>query len=62
MENLKMIEQALKLVGVDDNMIVTDTMNISGSFIVEDEPLKRLERIKITIDFEGDLMQKNKEI
>ena len=61
MENLKMIEQALKLVGVDDNMIVTDTMNISGSFIVEDEPLKRLERIKITIDFEVDLMQKNKE-
>lgn len=56
MENLKMIEQALKLVGVDDNMIVTDTMNISGSFIVEDEPLKRLERIKITIDFEVDLM------
>ena len=61
MENLKMIEQALKLVGVDDNMIVTDTMNISGSFIVEDEPLKRVERIKITIDFEVDLMQKNKE-
>ena len=61
MENLKMIEQALKLVGVDDYMIVTDTMNISGSFIVEDEPLKRLERIKITIDFEVDLMQKNKE-
>ena len=61
MENLKMIEQALKLVGVDDNMIVTDTMNISGSFIVEDEPLKRLERIKITIDFEVDLKQKNKD-
>ena len=61
MENLQMIEQALKLLGIDDNMIVTDTMNISGSFFVDDGNLKRLDRIKIIIDFEVDMIQKNKE-
>ena len=61
MENLQMIEQSLKLLGIDDNMIVTETMNISGSFIVEGGHLKILDRIKIIVDFEVDMMQKNKE-
>ena len=52
MENLKLIEEALRLLGIHDNMILTDTMNISGEFIVEDGVLKRIDRIKITVDFE----------
>ena len=55
MENLKLIEEALRLLGIHDNMILTDTMNISGEFIVEDGVLKRIDRIKITVDFEGQL-------
>lgn len=55
MENLKLIEEALRLLGIHDNMILTDTMNISGEFIVEDGVLKRIDRIKITVDFEVQL-------
>ena len=52
MENLKLIEEALRLLGIHDNMILADTMNISGEFIVDDGVLKRIDRIKITVDFE----------
>lgn len=55
MENLKLIEEALRLLGIHDNMILTDTMNISGEFIVDDDVLKRIDRIKITVDFEVQL-------
>lgn len=55
MENLKLIEEALRLLGIHDNMILTDTMNISGEFIVDDGVLKRIDRIKITVDFEVQL-------
>lgn len=55
MENLKLIEEALRLLGIHDNMILTDTMNISGEFIVEDGVWKRIDRIKITVDFEVQL-------
>ena len=52
MENLKLIEEALRLLGIHDNMILSDTMNISGEFIGQDGVLKRIDRIKITVDFE----------
>ena len=55
MENLKLIEEALRLLGIHGNMILTDTMNISGKFIVDDGVLKRIDRIKITVDFEVQL-------
>lgn len=56
MENLKLIEEALRLLGIHDNMILTDTMNIVGNFIVEDDGcLTRTDRIKITVDFECQL-------
>lgn len=55
MENLKLIEEALRLLGIHDNMILTDTMNISGEFIVDDGVLKKIDRIKITVDFEVQL-------
>ena len=53
MENLKLIEEALRLLGIHDNMILTDTMNIAGNFIVEDGCLTRIDRI--TVDFEVQL-------
>lgn len=55
MENLKLIEEALRLLGIHDNMILIDTMNIAGNFIVEDGCLTRIDRIKITVDFEVQL-------
>lgn len=55
MENLKLIEEALRLFGIHDNMILTDTVNITGNFIVENGCLKRIDRIKITVDFEVQL-------
>ena len=55
MGNSKLIEEALRLLGIHDNMILTDTMNISGEFIVDDCVLKRIDRIKITVDFEVQL-------
>lgn len=57
MENLKLIEEALRLLGIHDNMILTDTMNIAGNFIVEDGRLARIDRIKITVDFEVQLVE-----
>lgn len=55
MENLKLIEEALRLLGIHDNMILTDTMNISGKFITGNGMLKRIDRIKITVNFEVQL-------
>ena len=55
MENLKIIEEALQLLGIHDNMILTDTMNIVGNFIVEDGCLTKIDRIKITVNFEAQL-------
>ena len=57
MENLKLIEEALRLLGIHDNMILSDTMNISGEFIAQDGILKRIDRIKITVDFEVQLVE-----
>ena len=55
MENLKLIEEALRLLGIHDNMILTDTMNIAGNVIVDDGCLTRIDRMKITVDFEVQL-------
>ena len=57
MENLKLIEEALRLLGIHDNMILTDTMNIAGNFIVDDGCLTRIDRMKITVDFEVQLVE-----
>ena len=57
MENLKLIEEALRLLGIHDNMILTDTINIAGNFIVEDGRLTRIDRIKIIVDFEVQLVE-----
>lgn len=58
MENLKLIEETLRLFGIRDNMILSDTINISGDFIAKDGGLTRVDRIKVIVDFEvqlGDL-------
>ena len=60
MENLKFIEEALRLSGIHDNMILPDTINISGEFISENDVfgndvLEKINRIKITINFEAKL-------
>ena len=60
MENLKFIEEALRLNGIHDNMILPNTMNISGEFISENDVfgndvLEKINRIKITINFEAQL-------
>ena len=60
MENLKFIEEALRLSGIHDNMILPNTMNISGKFISENDVfgndvLEKINRIKITINFEAKL-------
>ena len=60
MENLKFIEEALRLSGIHDNMILPNTINISGEFISENDVfgndvLEKINRIKITIDFEAQL-------
>ena len=55
MENLNFIEEALRLLGIHDNMILSDTMNISGEFITGNGMPKRIDRIKITVDFEVQL-------
>lgn len=34
MENLKLIEDALRLLGIQDNMILSDTMNITGNLLL----------------------------
>lgn len=56
MENLKIIEEALRLFGIHDNMILTDTINISGNFIYSGEEIKIIERMKIKIEFEVKLV------
>lgn len=60
MENLKFIEEALRLNGIHDNMILPNTINISGKFISENDVfgndvLEKINRIKITINFEAQL-------
>lgn len=60
MENLKLLEEAFRLLGIQDNMILSDTMNVSGEFIVDDGVLKRIDRIKITVDFEVQLGEMTK--
>ena len=60
MENLKCIEEALRLNGIHDSMILPNTMNISGEFISENDVfgndvLEKINRIKITINFEAQL-------
>ena len=60
MENLKLIEEALHRIGIHDNMILPDTINISGEFISENDVfgndvLEKINRIKITINFEAQL-------
>lgn len=58
MENIKVLEEALRLIGIHDNMILSDTMNISGNFIMENGMLKSIERMKITVEFEVNLIGK----
>ena len=41
MENLELIEESLHRVGIHDNMILPDTINISGEFISENGVLKK---------------------
>lgn len=55
MENLELIEQVLHRIGIHDNMILPDTINISGEFISENGVFKKIDRIKITINFEVQL-------
>lgn len=64
MENLKLLEEALRLFGIHDNMILSDTMNISGEFIVENGVWTRIDRIKVIVDFEVQLvnLKEKKEI
>lgn len=58
MENIRVLEEALRLIGIHDNMILSDTMNISGNFIMENRMLKSIERMKITVEFEVNLIGK----
>lgn len=58
MENIRVLEEALRLIGIHDNMILSDTMNISGNFIMENGMLKSIERMKITVEFEVNLIGK----
>ena len=58
MENIRVLEEALLLIGIHDNMILSDTMNISGNFIMENGMLKSIERMKITVEFEVNLIGK----
>ena len=60
MENLKLIKEALHRIGIHENMILPDTINISGEFISENDVfgndvLEKINRIKITINFEAKL-------
>lgn len=58
MENIRVLEEALLRIGIHDNMILSDTMNISGNFIMENGMLKSIERMKITVEFEVNLIGK----
>ena len=61
MENVKKIENYLNIFGIRDNMILPDTINISGNFIyigeeIKGEEIKKIERMKIKIEFEVKLV------
>ena len=61
MENMKKIENYLNIFGIRDNMILPDTINISGNFIyigeeIKGEEIKKIERMKIKIEFEVKLV------
>ena len=61
MENMKKIENYLNIFGIRDNMILSDTINISGNFIysgeeIKGEEIKKIERMKIKIEFEVKLV------
>ena len=58
MENLEIIKEALQRLGINENMILSDTMNISGRFIPENEIPEKIERIKITVEFEAKIIEK----
>lgn len=55
MKNLHLIEEALHLFGIHDEMIIPEATNITGKFIIEDGEIDQIKRMKITIDFEVDL-------
>ena len=57
MENMQKIENYLHIFGVRDNMILPNTINISGNFIYGDEEIKGIKRMKIKIEFEVDLIK-----
>ena len=61
MENMKKIENYLNIFGIRDNMILPDTINISGNFIysgeeIKGEEIKKIDRMKIKIEFEVKLV------
>ena len=61
MENMKKIENYLNIFGIRDNMILPDTINISGNFTysgeeIKGEEIKKIERMKIKIEFEVKLV------
>lgn len=56
MKNLETIKQFLLFLGIENQMIIPETINISGGFITENGMLTRLERMKTIIEFEVDLM------
>ena len=61
MENMKKIENYLNIFGIRDNMILPDTINISGNFIysgeaIKGEEIKKIERMTIKIEFEVKLV------
>lgn len=58
MESIRTLEEALRLIGIHDNMILSDTMNIYGNFIMENGMLERIDRMKIIVEFEVSLIGK----
>ena len=58
MENLEIIKEALQRFGINDSMILSDTLNISGRFIPENEIPEKIKRIKITVEFEAQIIEK----
>ena len=58
MENLEIIKEALQRFGINDNMILSDTLNISGRFIPENKIPEKIKRIKITVEFEAQIIEK----
>lgn len=58
MENFEIIKEALQRFGINDNMILSDTLNISGRFMPENEIPEKIKRIKITVEFEAQIIEK----